>query len=219
MATKGILGTKLGMTQVFDDENRMIPVTVVQAGPCTVTQIKTIETDGYRAVQLAFGQRKHVNKPDAGHLAKANVTTARVLVEMRLNADGSGELPELGSTITCDVFAKGDPIDVSGTSKGKGYAGVMKRHNFKGMGEGHGVHKTHRHPGAVGMCATPGRTFKGMKMAGRMGGEQVTVQSLEVVDIDTAHDLILVKGAVPGPNGQVVFIRDAVKKSLKGGVS
>lgn len=215
MATKGILGTKLGMTQVFDDENRMIPVTVVQAGPCTVTQVKTTETDGYTAVQLAFGERKHVNKPAAGHLAKADVATARTLAELRL--DGTSDLPELGASITCDVFAKGDPIDVTGTSKGKGYAGVMKRHNFKGMGEGHGVHKTHRHPGSVGMCATPGRTFRGFKMAGRMGGEQVTVQSLEVVDVDTQHGLILVKGAVPGPNGQVVFIRDAVKKTRKDG--
>ncbi len=215
MATKGILGTKLGMTQVFDAENRMIPVTVVQAGPCTVTQVKTLETDGYAAVQLAFGERKHVNMPAAGHLAKASVTTARTLAELRL--DGSSDLPELGSSITCDVFAKGDPIDVTGTSKGKGYAGVMKRHNFKGMGMGHGVHKTHRHPGSVGMCATPGRTFRGFKMAGRMGGERVTVQSLEVVDVDTQHGLILVKGAVPGPNGQVVFIRDAVKKTRKDG--
>ncbi len=210
MATKGILGTKLGMTQVFDDENRMVPVTVVQAGPCTVTQVKTQDTDGYSAVQLAFGQRKHVNKPSEGHLKKANVTTTRVLMELRL--DGT-DLPELGTTIACDVFAKGDPIDVTGTSKGKGYAGVMKRHNFSGMGDGHGVHKKHRHPGAVGACATPGRTFKGWRMAGRMGGERVTVQSLEVVDVDTTHGLILVKGAIPGPNGQVVFIRDAVKKS------
>ncbi len=215
MATKGILGTKLGMTQVFDDENRMIPVTVVQAGPCTVTQVKTEETDGYRAVQLAFGQRKHVTKPAAGHLAKASVESARTLAELRL--DGTTDLPELGSTITCDVFAKGDPIDVTGTSKGKGYAGVMKRHNFSGMGDGHGVKKKNRHPGAVGACATPGRTFKGWRMAGRMGGERVTIQSLEVVDVDTQHGLILVKGAVPGPNGQVVFIRDAVKKS--GGAS
>lgn len=214
MATKGILGTKLGMTQVFDDENRMIPVTVVQAGPCTVTQVKTDETDGYRAVQLAFGQRKHVNKPSKGHLDKAGIATTRVLAELRVDTD---DLPELGSTITCDVFAKGDPIDVTGTSKGKGYAGVMKRHNFSGMGDGHGVKRKNRHPGAVGACATPGRTFKGWRMAGRMGGERVTVQSLEVVDVDTQHGLILVKGAVPGANGQVVFIKSAVKKSGKGG--
>jgi len=215
MATKGILGTKLGMTQVFDEDNRIVPVTVVQAGPCTVTQVKTDATDGYRAVQLAFGQSRNNNKPVKGHLAKAGVDSARTLVEMRL--DAVGELPELGATITCDTFAKGDPIDVVGTSKGKGYAGVMKRHNFHGMGDGHGVKKKNRHPGSIGMCATPGRTFKGMKMAGRMGGERVTMQNLEVVDVDVEHGLILVKGATPGPNGSVVFIQDAVKKSNKGG--
>ena len=209
MTAKGILGTKLGMTQVFDDENRVVPVTVVEAGPCTVTQVKTAETDGYSAIQLAFGQRKHVSKPAAGHLAKAGISTAKVLAELRLTGDD--ELPELGSTIACDTFARGETIDVTGTSKGKGYAGVMKRHNFHGMGDGHGVKKKNRHPGAVGACATPGRTFKGMKMAGRMGGERVTVQNLEVVDVDTEHGLILVKGAVPGANGSVVFIRSAVK--------
>jgi large subunit ribosomal protein L3 len=216
MASKGILGTKLGMTQVFDEDNRVVPVTVVQAEPNTVTQVKTVETDGYTAVQLAYGSRKRVTKPAAGHLAKAGVDTARVLAELRLS-DGD-ELPELGSTVTVETFAKGDLIDVTGTSKGKGYAGVMKRHNFRGMGDGHGVKKKNRHPGSVGNASTPGRTFKGQRMAGRAGGERVTVQNLEVVDIDTEHQLILVKGALPGPDGQVVLLRSAVR-TAKGGVA
>jgi large subunit ribosomal protein L3 len=215
MASKGILGTKLGMTQVFDEENRVVPVTVVQAEPNTVAQVKTTAIDGYAAVQLAYGAKKHVNKPQAGHLAKAGIETAKVLAELRLNE--GDELPELGSTVTVESFAKGDAIDVTGTSKGKGYAGVMKRHNFHGMGDGHGVKKKNRHPGSVGNASTPGRTFKGMKMAGRMGGAQVTVQNLEVVDIDTEHQLILVKGALPGSDGQVVFIKSAVKSKSKGG--
>ncbi len=209
MATKGILGTKLGMTQVFDEDSRIIPVTVIQAGPCAVTQVKTVDTDGYDALQLAFGSRRKVNEPMKGHLRKAGIDSARVLAELRL--DGPTDL-ELGATITCDVFAKGDAIDVTGRSKGKGYTGVMKRHGFHGMGDGHGVKKKNRHPGAVGMASTPGRTFRGQRMAGRAGGEQVTIQNLEVVDVDTEHGLILVKGAVPGSNGEVVFIRDAVKQ-------
>ena len=209
MAAKGILGTKLGMTQVFDDESRIVPVTVVEAGPCTVAQVKTVDRDGYAAVQLAFGARKHVSKPAKGHLAKADLETAKVLAELRY--DGEDELPSLGDTITCDTFVPGETIDVTGTSKGKGHAGVMKRHNFRGMGDGHGVKKKNRHPGSVGNASTPGRTFKGKRMAGRMGGERVTVQNLEVVDVDTEHGLILVKGAVPGANGSVVFIRSAVK--------
>ncbi len=209
MAAKAILGTKLGMTQVFDDDNRIVPVTVVEAGPCTITQVKTVETDGYTAVQMAFGSRKHVNKPSAGHLAKAGVDSARVLAELRL--DDGADLPELGSTIACDTFARGETIDVTATSKGKGYAGVMKRHNFKGMGDGHGVKRKNRHPGSVGNASTPGRTFKGKRMAGRMGGERVTVQNLEVVDVDTSNGLILVKGAVPGATGSVVLVRSAAK--------
>ena len=215
MASKGILGTKLGMTQVFDEDSRVVPVTVVQAGPCTVAQVKTPDRDGYTAVQLAYGTRRHVNKPQAGHLAAAGVDSARVLAELRL-PDGA-DLPELGDTVTVEAFAKGDTLDVTGTSKGKGYAGVMKRHNFSGMGDGHGVKKKNRHPGAVGNASTPGRTFKGQRMAGRMGGERVTVQNLEVVDVDTEHDLILVKGALPGPDGQVVLLRSAVKSMQKGG--
>jgi large subunit ribosomal protein L3 len=214
MGHKGILGTKLGMTQVFDDENRVVPVTVIQAEPNTVAQVKTTDTDGYTAVQLAYGATKHVTKPLAGHLAKAGIDRAKVLAELRL--DEGDDLPELGATVGVDTFAKGDVIDVTGTSKGKGYAGVMKRHNFRGMGDGHGVKKKNRHPGSVGMASTPGRTFRGQRMAGRLGGARVTVQNLEVVDIDTEHQLILVKGAVPGSDGQVVFIKSAVK-SPKGG--
>ncbi len=209
MASKGILGTKLGMTQVFDDENRVVPVTVVQAGPCTVTQVKTGDTDGYTAVQLAYGSTKRTTKPLAGHLAKADLGSAKVLAELRL--DEGATLPELGAQVTVETFAAGDVIDVTGTSKGKGYAGVMKRHNFRGMGDGHGVKKKNRHPGSVGNASTPGRTFKGQRMAGRMGSDRVTVQNLEVVDIDVEHSLILVKGALPGSNGSVVFIKDAIK--------
>ncbi len=214
MASKGILGTKLGMTQVFDEENRVVPVTVVQAGPCTVTQVKSVDTDGYNAVQLAYGTKKKVSKPAAGHLAKAGVDSAQILVELRL--DEGVDTPELGSEVTVEAFAKGDSIDVVGTSKGKGYAGVMKRHNFSGMGDGHGVKKKNRHPGSVGNASTPGRTFRGQRMAGRMGGERVTMQNLEVVDIDVEHQLILVKGSVPGSNGSVVFVKNATKASGSG---
>ena len=215
MASKGILGTKLGMTQVFDESNRVVPVTVVRADANTVTQVKTPETDGYRAVQLAFGTRRRVSKGLAGHLAKAGIDRARALAELRL--DDGDEAPELGASVAVDTFAKGDVVDVTGTSKGKGYAGVMKRHNFAGMGDGHGVKKKNRHPGAVGACATPGRTFRGTRMAGRTGNSRVTVQNLEVVDVDTEHQLILVKGALPGADGQIVFIKSAVKAATPGG--
>ena len=215
MAAKGILGTKLGMTQVFDDANRVVPVTVVHAEPNTVTQVKTDKRDGYTAVQLAYGTRKRITKPEAGHLRKAGVDSARVLAELRLAT--SDKLPELGTSVEVSTFAVGELIDATGTSKGKGYAGVMKRHNFRGMGDGHGVKKKNRHPGAVGACATPGRTFRGTRMAGRKGAERVTVQNLEVVDVDEQRNLILVKGAVPGVDGSVVFLRSAVKTSRKGG--
>jgi large subunit ribosomal protein L3 len=218
MASKGILGTKLGMTQVFDEDNRVVPVTVVRAEPNTVTQVKTPETDGYTAVQLAYGTKKRVTKPLAGHLAKAGIDRAKVLAELRLE-DGA-ELPEVGSAVTVETFAKGEVVDVTGTSKGKGFAGVMKRHNFRGMGDGHGVKKKNRHPGAVGACATPGRTFRGQRMAGRLGGGRVTVQNLEIVEVDPEHQLLLVKGALPGSDGQVVFVRSAVKSAAgatKGG--
>ena len=215
MAAKGILGTKLGMTQVFDEDNRVVPVTVVQAEPNTVTQLKTVERDGYTAVQLAYGSRKRVSKPVAGHLAAAGIDSARAIVELR--AEPEDELPEVGSPITVRTFAAGELVDATGTSRGKGYAGVMKRHNFHGMGDGHGVKKKNRHPGAVGACATPGRTFRGTRMAGRLGGVRVTVQNLEVVDVDEQRDLILVKGAVPGADGGVVLLRAAVKATHKGG--
>jgi large subunit ribosomal protein L3 len=206
-----MLGTKLGMTQVFNEANVVIPVTVVQAGPCTVTQVKTTKTDGYSAVQIAYGDRKvkNVNKPMRGHLAKAGIESAKALVELRWDSDEG--LPPLGATIEVGIFNEGDPVDVTGTSKGKGWTGVMKRHNFSGMGDGHGVKKKNRHPGSVGMCATPGRTFKGTRMAGRLGGERVTVQNLEIVGVDTTNQLLLVRGAIPGANGSIVFIKSATK--------
>ena len=212
MATKGILGTKLGMTQVFDDEGRIVPVTVVKAGPCPVTQVRTTERDGYSAVQLGFGERKakSTNKPLAGHFAKAGVEPTRHLVELDLEGDFTP-----GQSVTVDVFRVGEMVDVSGTSKGKGFAGGMKRHNFKGMGAGHGVHKTHRKPGSIGAASTPARVFKGTRMAGRMGNERVTVQSLELVGVDTERNLLLVKGAIPGSNGGLVIIRAAVKAPAK----
>jgi large subunit ribosomal protein L3 len=203
------------MTQVFDEDNRVVPVTVVQAEPNTVAQVKTTDTDGYTAVQLAYGTRRRPNKPSAGHVAKAGLDSAKVLAELRLNE--GDDLPEVGTSVSVETFARGDVIDVTGTSKGKGYTGVMKRHNFAGMGDGHGVKKKNRHPGAVGNASTPGRTFRGQRMAGRSGGARVTVQNLEVVDVDTEHQLILVKGALPGSDGQVVFIRSAVKSKSKDG--
>jgi large subunit ribosomal protein L3 len=220
MASRGILGTKLGMTQVFAEDGSVIPVTVVHATPNTVAQVKTVERDGYTAVQLAYGQRKHVTRPLKGHLAKVGLESARVLVELRL-ADGA-HTPEAGSAVDVTAFAAGELVDVTGTSRGKGYAGVMKRHNFSGMGDGHGVKKKNRHPGSVGACSTPGRTFRGTRMAGRMGGERVTVQNLEVVEVDSEHDLILVRGAIPGADGAVVLVRSSVKHpervvALKGG--
>jgi large subunit ribosomal protein L3 len=206
-----ILGTKLGMTQVFDDQARAIPVTVIKAGPCHVVQVKTIEKDGYSAVQISFGEAKQgaVNQPTAGHFAKAGVAPARHLIEVRVD-DVSGY--EVGQVIKiADVLEKGQKADVSGVSKGKGFAGVMKRHNFAGQNASHGNHKTHRAPGSIGACATPARVFKGMRMAGRMGGERVTTLSLEIVDIDAERDLLLLGGSVPGPKGSVVLVREAVK--------
>ena len=206
MATKGILGTKLGMTQIFDEEGRVIPVTVLRAGPCPVTQVRTKERDGYAAVQLGFGEVKKVNKPLAGHFRKAGVEPTRHLVEFELEGEHSP-----GDMVTVDIFTQGQLVDVTGKSKGKGFAGVMKRHGFAGLGAGHGVHKVHRAPGSIGGASTPGRVFKGMRMAGRMGNERVTVQSLELVGVDADRRLLLIKGAVPGPNGSLVIVRDAVK--------
>jgi large subunit ribosomal protein L3 len=207
---KGLLGAKLGMTQVFDQNARAVPVTVIQAGPCTVTQVKSPERDGYAAVQLAFGdiKPKRVTKPRAGHFAKAGVEPRRHLVELR-TADAADYT--LGQTLAADVFAEGDRLDVVGVSKGKGFAGVMKRHGFKGLGASHGTERKHRSPGSVGACATPSRIFKGMRMAGHMGHQRVTVLNLEVVRVDPERNLLLVKGAVPGPKRSLVMLRSSVK--------
>jgi large subunit ribosomal protein L3 len=209
-STTGILGEKLGMTQVFDDNNRIVPVTVVKAGPCVVTQIRTQEKDGYSAVQLAYGQidPRKVTKPVAGHFKAADVTPRRHLVEVRTD---SVEDYTIGQEIGADVFADGAMVDVSGTTKGKGTAGVMKRHGFHGLGAGHGTQRKHRAPGSIGACATPGRVFKGMKMAGRMGHETQTTQSLTVHKVDAERGLLLIKGAIPGPKGGLVLVRSAVK--------
>jgi len=206
-----IIGEKLGMTQVFDDESRAIPVTVIKAGPCHVTQVKRPETDGYSAIQVSFGAAKpsRVNKPQAGHFAKAEVAPARHLVEFRVddtNGYEVGQELDLGA-----MFAPGGKADVTGVSKGKGFAGVMKRHNFKGQGASHGAHKIHRAPGSIGACATPARVFKGKRLPGRMGGETTTLLNIEVVRVDAEHDVVLLAGSVPGPKGSIVVIREAVK--------
>ena len=208
---KGLLGTKLGMTQLWDENNRVIPVTVIQAGPCVVTQVRTPEENGYSAVQLGFGaiKAKQVTKPDAGHFAKADVTPRKHLVELR-TSDASEYT--LGQELTAEVFSAAEVVDVTGVSKGKGTAGVMKRHGFGGLRASHGVHRKHRSPGSIGGCATPGRVFKGLRMAGRMGNERVTVQNLAVHSIDAERGLILVKGAIPGNKGGLVVLRSAAKK-------
>jgi large subunit ribosomal protein L3 len=220
---QGVLGEKLGMTQVFDANNRIVPVTVVKAGPCVVTQVRTVENDGYSAVQIAYGaiDPRKVNKPEAGHFAKAGVPPRRYTLEIR-TADASSYA--LGQEITADIFSpEGDKplkVDVVATSKGKGYAGVMKRHNFRGLGAGHGVQRKHRSPGSIGACATPARVFKGTRMAGRMGNARTTTQNLTVHAIDAEKGLLLIKGAVPGPAGGLVLVRTAVKNGLaKGGVA
>jgi large subunit ribosomal protein L3 len=207
---KGVLGRKLGMTQVWDDTNRLVPVTVVEAGPCVVTQVRTPDVDGYSAVQMAFGaiDPRKVNKPTAGHYDKAGVTPRRHLVELR-TADASTYT--LGQEITAEVFAPGATVDVVGTSKGKGTAGVMKRHGFGGLGASHGTQRKHRSPGSIGACATPGRVFKGLRMAGRMGAIRTTVQNLTVHAVDADKGYLLIKGAVPGPNGGLVLVRSAAK--------
>ncbi len=209
-ATKGILGTKLGMTQVFDENNRVVPVTVIQTGQNVITQIRTAERDGYTAVQLAFGaiDPRKVNKPVAGQFAKAGVTPRRHVAEIRV-AD-AGEF-EVGQELSADIFADGALVDVTGTSKGKGFAGPMKRHGFSGLGASHGAHRVHRAPGSIGGCATPGRVFKGMRMAGRMGNDKVTTQNLTVHKVDAEAGLLLIKGAIPGRKGGIVVVRDAVK--------
>ena len=212
MVRKGILGTKLGMTQVFTDDNQVVPVTVLRAGPCPVTQVRTVERDGYRALQLGFGRAKRANKPLSGHFAAAGVEPTRHLVEVAFD-----ENHEVGDVITVGIFRAGELVDVTARSKGKGFSGVMKRHGFAGLGAGHGAHKVHRAPGAIGACATPGRVFPGTRMAGRSGAQRVTVQSLEVVGVDTERGLLLIKGATPGANGSVVLIRSGVKAPATAG--
>jgi large subunit ribosomal protein L3 len=210
MAGKGILGRKLGMTQVWDAEHRVIPVTVIQAGPCRVVQLKTPERDGYAAVQLAFGATSadRLTKPALGHLEAADVEPSRHLAELRVDDLSAFSV---GQVIGADVFTAGERVDVTGISKGKGFTGVMARHNFKGQGASHGTHKKHRAPGSIGACATPARVFKGVKMPGQHGNRSVTTLNLEVVEGDAERSLLLLKGAVPGPAGGLVFVRNAVK--------
>jgi large subunit ribosomal protein L3 len=207
---KGVLGEKLGMTQVWDAAGRLVPVTVVQAGPCVVTQVRGGEGDGYDAVQLAFGaiDPRKVNKPLAGHFAKAGVTPRRFLAEIR-TSDAAQYSP--GQEVTAEVFEAGQLVDVVGRTKGKGTAGVMKRHGFGGLGAAHGTQRKHRSPGSIGACATPSRVFKGTRMAGRMGGVRQTTQNLTVHAVDAERGLLLIKGAVPGPRGSVVLVKTAAK--------
>jgi large subunit ribosomal protein L3 len=207
---KGILGTKLGMTQVFDESNRIVPVTVVRAGPNVVTLVRTPEKDGYSAVQLAYGavDPRRVNKPETGHFAKAGVTPRRYLAEVR-TSDAADY--EVGQELTAELFSDGELVDVVGTSKGKGTAGVMKRHGFSGLGASHGTQRKHRSPGSIGGCATPGRVFKGVRMAGRMGNVRTTTQNLTVHRVDPETGLLLIKGAIPGPKGGLVLVRTASK--------
>lgn len=210
---KGILGEKLGMTQVWDEANKVVPVTVIKAGPNVVTKVRTKEVDGYSAVQLAFGEidPRKVNKPEKGHFAKAGVTPRRHVVEIRtLDANNY----TLGQEINADLFAAGEAVDVTGTSKGKGFAGVMKRHGFHGLRASHGVERKHRSPGSVGANSTPGRVFKGLKMAGRMGSDRVTTVNMTIAQIDLENNLILVKGAVPGAIGSLVLVRSAAKTQI-----
>jgi large subunit ribosomal protein L3 len=211
---KGILGEKLGMTQVWDENNKIVPVTVVKAGPCVVTQVRSADSEGYAAVQLGFGaiDPRKVNKPTAGHYAKAGVTPRRHLVELR-TSDASEYT--VGQELGPDVFEAGQTVDVAGTSKGKGFAGTMKRHNFHGVGASHGAHRNHRKPGSIGAGSTPSRVFKGLKMSGRMGGETVTLQNLTVHAVDVDKGLLLIKGAIPGPIGSLVFVKSAAKGAQK----
>jgi large subunit ribosomal protein L3 len=209
-ATKGVLGTKLGMTQVWDDKNRVVPVTVIEVSPNVVTQIRTVDNDGYDAIQIAAGaiDPRKVTKPLKGHFDKAGVTPRRHLAEVR-TTDASEYT--VGQELSVETFEAGAVVDVVGTSKGKGTAGVMKRHNFAGVSASHGAHRNHRKPGSIGASATPSRVFKGMRMAGRMGNERVTMMNLTVVKVDPERNLLLIKGAVPGPKGRLVFVRNARK--------
>ena len=210
---KTILGEKLGMTQIFDDEARAIPVTIIKAGPVRVTQIKRAGTDGYSAIQISFKEmpNKQVNRATAGHFAKSNTPPAKHIVEVRV--DNPDEF-ELGQEIGIgDVLAEGQKADVTGITKGKGFAGVMERHNFKGQGASHGAHKVHRAPGAIGACATPARVFRGKRLPGRAGGEKVTSMNLDVVKVDAERNVVMVRGSVPGPKGAVLVMREAVKSN------
>jgi large subunit ribosomal protein L3 len=210
VATKAIVGEKVGMTQVWDENNRAIPVTVLKIAPLRVVQVKTLEREGYAALQVTWGVQRasSLNKPEQGHFTAAGVEPGRHLVELRLD-DASGY--EVGQQLTADLMSAGERVDAIAVSKGKGFAGAMKRHNFKGQGAAHGNHKKHRSPGSIGACATPSRVFKGTRMAGRMGGHQVTTLNLEVVQADAERELILVRGAVPGPRGGMVVLRNTVK--------
>ena len=212
MATKAIVGEKVGMTQVWDEDNRIVPVTVLRVSPCRVVQVKTPETDGYSAIQVTIGVKDatKLNQPEAGHFDKAGVEAGRQLVELRL--DDVSEFT-VGQEIGADVLEQGQLVDVTAVSKGKGFGGVMKRHGFAGAPASHGAHKNHRKPGAIGQCATPSRVFRGKKMPGRYGGTKVTTLNLEVVKADPEAEVLLIKGAVPGPRGSTVVIRDAVKGS------
>ena len=207
---KALIGKKIGMTQIFDEKGKVVPVTVVEAGPCVVSQVKTVETDGYTAVQFGFGdiKPKHVTKPLQGHFKKADVAPKRILKEFRFDDCSAFEL---GQIIKADVFETGDKVDVTGKSKGKGYAGVIKRWNFARLKETHGSGPVARHGGSMGACSSPSRVWKGKKMAGHLGAEKVTVQNLTVVKIDAENNLLAIKGAVPGPNGGYVVIKDSVK--------
>ena len=212
MANKAIVATKVGMTQLWDDDNQVVPVTMLQVEHCRVVQVKTDERDGYTAVQVTFGQRdaEKLTKPEAGHFSKAGVDPGQRLVELRL--DDVSEI-EVGQEFAADLLEAGEKVDVTAVSKGKGFAGVMKRHNFSGQKASHGAHRVHRAPGAIGACATPSRVFKGTRMAGRMGAEKVTTLNVTVVEADAERELLLIRGSVPGPKGGVVVVRDAVKGS------
>ncbi len=207
---KGLIGKKIGMTQLFDENGKVIPVTVVEAGPCTVVQKKTVENDGYAAVQVGYGDVKitRVNKPEAGHFKKANVAPKKVLREFRIE---DTDALNVGDVLKADVFAAGDRVDVVGTSKGKGTAGAIKRWNFSRLKESHGTGPVARHAGSLGACSDPSRVYKGKKLAGHLGAERVTIQNLDVVKVDVENNLIAVKGAIPGPKGGIVILADTVK--------
>jgi large subunit ribosomal protein L3 len=214
VANKAIVGEKVGMTQIWDDQNRAIAVTVVRVVPARVVQLKTPDRDGYSAVQVTYGTRKArtLTKPEAGHYAKAEVEPGKRLVELRVDDSGAYTV---GQELTVEMLSAGERVDVTSVSKGKGFAGAMKRHNFKGQGASHGNHKHHRAPGSIGACATPARVFKGTRMAGQLGSQKVTTLNLEVVQADAERELLLVRGAVPGPRGAVVLIRGAIKGGAK----